>query len=45
LDSTKDGLKNKSKPMTLQIDTLAYNNRLRKLPPEHKLLFAFALLG
>lgn len=30
--------------MTLQIDTLAYTNRLRQLPPEHKLLFAFALL-
>jgi len=30
--------------MTLQIDTLAYTNRLRQLPPEHKLLFALALL-
>lgn len=30
--------------MTLQIDTLAYTNRLRHLPPEHKLLFAIALL-
>ncbi|MBW4583574.1 MAG: cobalt ECF transporter T component CbiQ [Tildeniella nuda ZEHNDER 1965/U140] len=30
--------------MTLQIDTLAYTNRLRQLPPEHKLLFAIALL-
>lgn len=30
--------------MALQIDTLAYTNRLRQLPPEHKLLFATALL-
>lgn len=30
--------------MSLQIDTLAYTNRLRKLPPEHKLLFAIVLL-
>lgn len=30
--------------MTLQIDTLAYTNKLRFLPPEQKLLFAFALL-
>ena len=30
--------------MTLQIDTLAYTNRLRGLPPEPKLLFAIALL-
>ncbi|MBV8884077.1 MAG: cobalt ECF transporter T component CbiQ [Chroococcidiopsidaceae cyanobacterium CP_BM_RX_35] len=30
--------------MTLQIDTLAYTNRLRQLPPEHKLLLAIALL-
>lgn len=30
--------------MTLQIDTLAYTNRLRQLPPEHKLLFAIVLL-
>ncbi|SRR5579883_1856018 len=30
--------------MALQIDTLAYTNRLRHLPPEHKLLFAIALL-
>ncbi len=30
--------------MTLQIDTLAYTNRLRQLPPEHKVLFAIALL-
>jgi cobalt/nickel transport system permease protein len=30
--------------MNLQIDTLAYTNRLRRLPPEHKLLFAIALL-
>lgn len=28
----------------MQIDTLAYTNRLRRLPPEHKLLFAIALL-
>ncbi|MBW4691221.1 MAG: cobalt ECF transporter T component CbiQ [Lyngbya sp. HA4199-MV5] len=30
--------------MALQIDTLAYTNGLRQLPPEHKLLFAIALL-
>jgi cobalt/nickel transport system permease protein len=30
--------------MSLQIDTLAYASRLRQLPPEHKLLFAIALL-
>ena len=30
--------------MALQIDTLAYTNRLRQLPPEHKLLFAIVLL-
>ena len=30
--------------MSLQIDTLAYASRLRHLPPEHKLLFAIALL-
>ena len=30
--------------MNLQIDTLAYTNRLRRLPPEHKLLFALTLL-
>lgn len=30
--------------MTLLIDTLAYTNRLRRLPPDHKLLFAIALL-
>lgn len=29
---------------SLQIDTLAYSSRLRQLPPEHKLLFAIALL-
>ena len=29
---------------SLQIDTLAYGSRLRQLPPEHKLLFAIALL-
>ena len=30
--------------MSLQIDTLVYTSRLRHLPPEHKLLFAIALL-
>lgn len=30
--------------MFLQIDTLAYGSQLRQLPPEHKLLFAIALL-
>jgi cobalt/nickel transport system permease protein len=30
--------------MSLQIDTLAYTNRLRRLPPEHKLIFAFTTL-
>lgn len=30
--------------MNLQIDTLAYTNRLRRLPPEPKLLFAIVLL-
>ncbi|MCU0543356.1 MAG: cobalt ECF transporter T component CbiQ [Oscillatoriaceae cyanobacterium Prado104] len=30
--------------MNHQIDSLAYTNRLRKLPPTHKLLFAIALL-
>ncbi|WP_017314556.1 cobalt ECF transporter T component CbiQ [Mastigocladopsis repens] len=30
--------------MKIQIDTLAYTNRLRWLPPEQKLLFAIALL-
>ncbi len=30
--------------MSLQIDTLAYTNRLRWLPPEQKLLFATVLL-
>jgi cobalt/nickel transport system permease protein len=29
---------------SLQIDTLAYSSRLRQLPPEHKLIFAIALL-
>jgi cobalt/nickel transport system permease protein len=29
---------------SLQIDTLAYSSRLRQLPPEHKLMFAFFLL-
>jgi cobalt/nickel transport system permease protein len=28
----------------LQLDTLAYTNQLRHLPPEHKLVFALALL-
>ena len=28
-----------------QIDSLAYTNRLRSLPPEHKLIFAIALFG
>lgn len=31
--------------MSLQIDTLAYTNRLRRLPPEHKLIFAFTTLA
>ncbi len=31
--------------MSLQIDTLAYPNRLRRLPPEHKLIFAFTTLA
>lgn len=31
--------------MNLQIDTLAYTNRLRKLPPEQKLLFGLAVLA
>ncbi|MFM7407708.1 MAG: cobalt ECF transporter T component CbiQ [Cuspidothrix sp.] len=30
--------------MSLQLDTLAYTNQLRKLPPEHKLIFAFTTL-
>ena len=30
--------------MNHQIDSLAYTNRLRGLPPTHKLLFAIALL-
>ena len=30
--------------MSLQLDTLAYTNRLRKLPSEHKLIFAFTTL-
>lgn len=29
--------------MNLKIDTLAYNNRLRKLPPEQKLIFALGV--
>lgn len=31
--------------MSLQIDTLAYTNRLRTLPPEHKLIFASTTLA
>ncbi|MEH1967236.1 cobalt ECF transporter T component CbiQ [Nostoc sp.] len=31
--------------MSLQLDTLAYTNRLRRLPPEHKLIFAFTTLA
>lgn len=30
--------------MRLQLDTLAYTNQLRHLPPEHKLAFAFVVL-
>jgi cobalt/nickel transport system permease protein len=30
--------------MSLQLDTLAYTNQLRQLPPEHKLVFAIAVL-
>ncbi len=30
--------------MGLQLDTLAYTNRLQKLPPEHKLIFALLVL-
>lgn len=30
--------------MSLQLDTLAYTNRLRQLPPEHKLIFATTVL-
>ena len=30
--------------MTLKLDTLAYTNQLRRLPPEHKLIFAFTTL-
>lgn len=30
--------------MSLQLDTLAYTNRLQKLPPEHKLVFALLVL-
>lgn len=30
--------------MSLQLDTLAYTNRLRGLPPEHKLILAIATL-
>jgi cobalt/nickel transport system permease protein len=31
--------------MSLQLDTLAYTNQLRKLPPEHKLIFALTTLA
>ncbi|MFM7425757.1 MAG: cobalt ECF transporter T component CbiQ, partial [Elainella sp.] len=31
--------------MSLQIDLLAYSNRLRYLPPEHKLGFVLLLIG
>ncbi|TAF08036.1 MAG: cobalt ECF transporter T component CbiQ [Nostocales cyanobacterium] len=31
--------------MSLQLDTLAYTNQLRRLPPEHKLIFAFMTLA
>ncbi|MBE9006135.1 cobalt ECF transporter T component CbiQ [Fortiea sp. LEGE XX443] len=31
--------------MSLQLDTLAYTNRLRRLPPEHKLIFALTTLA
>ena len=30
--------------MSLKLDTLAYTNRLRRLPPEHKLIFAIVTL-
>jgi len=30
--------------MSLQIDTLAYTNQLREIPPEQKLIFAIATL-
>lgn len=30
--------------MSLQLDTLAYTNHLRKIPPTHKIIFAFATL-
>ncbi|HCQ20835.1 MAG: cobalt ECF transporter T component CbiQ [Aphanizomenon flos-aquae Clear-A1] len=30
--------------MTLKLDTLAYTNQLRRLPPEHKIIFAFTTL-
>ena len=29
--------------MTLKLDTLAYTNQLRRLPPEHKIIFTFAV--
>ncbi|MEH2137395.1 cobalt ECF transporter T component CbiQ [Nostoc sp.] len=31
--------------MSLQLDTLAYTNQLRRLPPEHKIIFAFTTLA
>jgi cobalt/nickel transport system permease protein len=31
--------------MSLKLDTLAYTNQLRKLPPEHKIIFAFTTLA
>ena len=30
--------------MSLKLDTLAYTNKLRELPPEHKLIFAIVTL-
>lgn len=30
--------------MSLKLDTLAYTNQLRKLPPAHKIIFAFTTL-
>ncbi|QIR35299.1 cobalt ECF transporter T component CbiQ [Tolypothrix sp. PCC 7910] len=30
--------------MTLQLDSLAYTNQLRRIPPEHKIIFAIATL-
>jgi cobalt/nickel transport system permease protein len=31
--------------MSLQLDTLAYTNKLREIPPEHKLVFAIVTLA